>query len=339
MKVSIITIVYQVEEYIRQCIESVINQTYKDLEIILVVGHKSDGNDDACLSICYEYAGRDDRIKIVSSPPRGPADARNQGLKSVTGDLLAFVDGDDFIEPDCIERMVGNMTSNNADIVVCGRFYEYKNATLKDDAAKPLVLSAEEALKITLQPEGFFLHCWDKMYSKKIFKDLYFDTSVRVEDRIVVDRLLGAADKVVYDSTPLYHFRERSESLSKLGGMIKNNIIANEIMKEYIISNFPGLTEHCNRFMLYEYITAMQNILVLDGQKKTSDTWDVSDNKSDLKEYRLKVKEYFDINRNNPLLGKSLKLKSLLAIYTPGVLGIYTKNRQKKNAVSYEKFL
>lgn len=339
MKVSIISIIYQVEPYLRQCLDSIVNQTHKDLEIILVVGIKNDGTDDASLAICNEYAVRDSRIKIQSSLPKGPADARNQGLKMVTGDLLAFVDGDDYIEPDCIEKMVGNMIAHSADIVVCGRFYEYKNATLKDEAKEVRVMNADEALMVTLVPEGFFLHCWDKMYSKRIFRDLYFDTTVRVEDRIVVDKLLGRADVVVYDSTPLYHFRERSESLSKLGGMIKNNIIANEIMQEYLLQAHPATTDYCKRFMLYEYITAMQNILVLDTNKKTSDTWDVSDNKSDLAEYRKKVRMSYAENKNNPQMGRSLKIKALMAIYCPWVLKVFTKVRQKKNMNIYEKFV
>lgn len=329
MKVSVVSIIYKVEPYLKQCLDSIVNQTYKDLEIVLAVGYKGDGSDDACLDICNEYAKNDDRIKIITATPHGPADARNQGMKLVTGDLLAFVDGDDFVELDYVERMVSHITKYDADIVVIGRYYEYKNITLQDDTVKePLVMDADEALKIVMSPSGFFLHCWDKMYSKKIFDGLYFDTDVVVEDRIVVNRLIGKADRIVYDSTPGYHFRERSDSLSKQSGMIRNNVIANEIFMDYILNNHPKIANECYCYMLKEYITAVQNELV-----------DSDCSKDDLKEYQGKVKKVMDLNKANPCIGKSLRLKSMMAVNMPALLKQFTKWRQKKMADTNERYL
>ena len=256
--ISVIMIVYDVEAYVARAVESVLAQTYKDIELIIVAGEGTDRSEE----ICRQYAAKDDRIKLITCPANGIADARNRGLAEVTGDWLGFVDSDDYIEPEMYERMLGQMKEYGADIAVCGRFYEYENGTLSDTPKEPQVMSGTQALAVTLGHDGFFLHCWDKLYSRKIFEGLTFRTDITVEDRIVVDRLLSAADKVVYDPTPMYHFRERSGSNSKKSGMVRKNVEANLLMEEFILKEHPELGDECTRFMLYEMITAIQNELV-----------------------------------------------------------------------------
>lgn len=320
--ISILMIVYDVERYVAQSIESVLAQDYKDFELILVIG---EGGKDKCESICREYAKKDERIKIVIAPPKGPADARNQGLKVATGDYLGFVDSDDYIEPDMFSSMIKNIEETGADIAVCGRFYEFENKTLKDEPSDRRVLNSDEALAVTLSHEGFFLHCWDKLFSKKVYEGLYFRTDVAVEDRIVTDKLISKADKIVYDSTPKYHFRERSGSLSKKSGMVRKNVVANELMQDFILTNHPGISNECQAFMLYEYITAIQNELLAEDS-----------NKDDLKEYTDKVKKLY--KQVNPLVGKSLKIKAVLAIYFKGILKAYTRAHQNSTKEELKRF-
>ncbi len=319
--ISIIMIVYDVERYVEQSIKSVLDQTYKDIELIIVCGHGKDRSEE----ICASFAEKDSRIKLITAPACGIADARNRGMAAVAGDYLGFVDSDDYIEPDMYERMLGNLEKYDADIAVCGRFYEYVNKTLSDEAAEPKVYTASEALAVTLGHDGFFLHCWDKLYSKKIFEGLTFRTDITVEDRIVVDRLLSKADRVVYDPTPLYHFRERSGSNSKRSGMVRKNVEANLLMEQFLRKEHPELADLCNRFMLYESVTAVQNELVCQNPVK-----------EDLKEYKDKVRQL--IKNDNPLTGKSLKLKAFMALYAPVILKYYTKLRQKNVADTLERF-
>lgn len=320
--ISILMIVYDVEQYVAKAIESVLDQTYKDFELILVIG---EGGKDNCEAICRDYAAKDNRIKIVIAPPKGPADARNKGLAVVTGDYLGFVDADDYVEPDMFESMMKNLEDTGADIAVCGRFYEFQNKTLSDKEGTPIVYTGEEAIKVTLSGEGFFLHCWDKLFTKKIFEDLYFRTDIAVEDRIIVDKLLSKADKVVYDSTPKYHFRERFGSLSKKSGMVRKNVEGNEIMQDFILNNHPNIKNECNRFMLYEYITAVQNELTVE------DT-----NKEDLLEYRNKVKALY--KENNPFVARTIKIKATMAIYFPFLLKMYTSSMKTKVKNDYVRF-
>lgn len=319
--ISIIMIVYDVERYVEQSIKSVLDQTYTDFELIIVVGHGSDASED----ICRAYAKKDPRIKLITGPANGIADARNQGMAEVTGEYLGFVDSDDYIEPDMFGSMLENICKHDADVAVCGRYYEYENATLSDEKRPAQVLDANEALAVTLGHEGFFLHLWDKLFTKKVFEGLTFRTDITVEDRIVTDRLISKADRIVYDPTPKYHFRERSGSNSKRSGMTRKNVEANLLMEEFILSEHPALAGECNRFMLYEFITAIQNELVCDAPDK-----------ADIKEYTRKVRSLLDVK--NPLVSKSLRLKAFMALYTPHLLKAYTKRRQENVSTKLERF-
>ncbi len=319
--ISVVMIVYDVEQYVEASIKSVLAQTYKDIEFIIVAGKGTDRSEE----ICRRYAEQDPRIKLIICPANGIADARNRGLAEVTGDYLGFVDSDDYIEPEMYERLLDDMGRFNADIAVCGRFYEYVNGTLSDTPGESKVMTGKEALAVTLGNEGFFLHCWDKLYSRKIFEGLKFRTDITVEDRIVVDRLLASADRVVYDPTPMYHFRERSGSNSKRKGMVRKNVEANLLMEEFIQNEHPELSDECQRFMLYEMITAVQNELVCDEPDK-----------ADLAEYTEKVRKL--LKRPCPLIGKGLKLKAFAAIHLKVLLKVFTKFRQSRSANLLERF-
>ncbi len=319
--ISIIMIAFNVEPYVAKAIESVLAQTYKDIELIIVA---SPGKDKT-VDICSEYATKDQRIKLVTCPAKGEPDARNHGLEAVTGDYLGFVDSDDYVEPDMFERMMDNIRKHDADIAVCGRFYEYQNATLSDTAGPAVVMTASEAIATTLGHDGFFLHCWDKLFPRKIFEGLRFRPDMPVEDRIVVDTLLDKADRIVYDPTPMYHFRERSGSGSKRREGVRKNVEANRLMEEYVKTSHPELSDKCDSFMLYEYITAIQNELV------SEDT-----NYNDIKEYREDVKRL--MKRRNPFVGRTLKIKALMAVHAQGLLKAYTTSRQAQVASRLERY-
>lgn len=319
--ISIIMIVYDVADYVAQAIESVMAQTYKDIELIIVA---SPGR-DASVDICREYAAKDKRIKLIISPPAGIADARNRGMEAVSGEWLGFVDSDDYVEPGMFESMLDNAVKHDADIAVCGRFYEYVNRTLSDTPGPPRVMSGSDALAVTLWSGGFFLHCWDKLFSRKIFEGLSFRTDITVEDRIVVDKLLSKAERVVYDPTPMYHFRERSGSNSKRSGMVRKNVEANLLMEEFLDKEHPELSNEVNRFMLYEFITAIQNEL-------TSEEPD----KEDVRKYKEKVNSL--LKKRNPLVSGPLTIKAYMALYLPKLLALYTKKRQSSVAAQLERF-
>lgn len=316
-KISVISIIYKVEPYLRQCIESLVNQTYQNMEIILSVGE----GDDECVNICREYEQKDSRVKVVVCKPAGVSDARNHGLELVTGDYLGFVDGDDWIEPDMYETLMKNLTKYESDIAVCGRFYEFSNLTKQDEAREPVVMNPSEAFRMILNGGGFFLHCWDKLFTKKVFEGITFPIDKHVEDRVVVNKLLDKAERIVYDPAPKYHFRERADSLSKQEHMVKMNTIANVELADYVDRIHPELKNTMQSFMVYEHITCIQN-LMLEG----------SQDQEEIKSHRDYLKNQMDAVKQNPEISRKVRLKLWMAIHCPNILLSITKKRvQQEN--------
>ncbi len=326
-KISIISIIYQVEKYLPQCIESLLNQTYQNLELILVVGVKNDGSDDNCLTICEKYAAEDSRIKLIAAPAKGIADARNVGMAAVTGDYVGFVDGDDWVEDTMFASMMVNLLATGSDVSVCGRYYEFVNKIGEDPVGETVTLSAEEAMRMILSGTGFFLHLWDKLFKRELFDGMSFETGYVVEDRIVVNRLLGRAEKICYNSTPKYHFRERFGSNSKKAGMQWHNAVANKQLCEYVNQEFPALKDVCGRFYLQEIITSLQNLLVLPSYTA-----------EEKKEFTDEIKKTYKENKNNPLIGRTLRIKTMLARFCPFALKVITARHQKAINASEQRF-
>lgn len=322
-KLSVIVIIYKVSQYIDRCIESIVNQTYRNLEIVLVVGEDPSGNDDGCLDICRKYASEDDRIKIVTCTAAGPADARNRGLAEATGELIGFVDGDDYIDADMYSSMASALVNNKAQIAVCGKYYEYENTTIPDPFADKgiKVMNGEQALTTVLSGDGFYLHCWDKLFRAKLWKDIEFPVDSYVEDRIVVDKVLARAGRIVYDPAPKYHFRQRSGSLSKDANMAKYNTEANRQLAAFINEKYPRLSLLCDKYMIYEYITAIQNVYI-GGEI----------NEEELLIYRTELGELSDRSMANPNVDWKLKSKIILAFYAPKLLAWNTKRKNKKTS-------
>ncbi|MDD3412660.1 MAG: glycosyltransferase family 2 protein [Lachnospiraceae bacterium] len=322
-KISVIVIIYKIEPYLRQCLESIIHQTYHNLEIILAVAKGT----DQCEAICYEYAKKDGRFKVLSLEPKGAADARNHGLQTATGDYIGFVDGDDYIEEDMYETLVRNLEYYHCEIAVCGRFYEFVNKTLQDEKKEPIVMNSSEAFAMVLKGTGFFLHCWDKLFERRIFEGIMFPVDSYVEDRIVVNRLLDQANTIVYDSTPKYHFRERGDSLSKADKMSERNTIANEELERYVNKKHPELHDIMQSFMIYEHITCIQN-LMMEQKNHTKE----------LESHKKYLKENLKSAKKNEKISKKVYSKQLMAIYLPEILKWITKRRVKKQAKDLVRF-
>lgn len=123
--ISIIVPIYNVEQYLIQCLESILNQTCRDIEIILI----DDGSQDCCGEICDEYARKDNRIKVYHTNNGGLAAARNYGIEKATGEYIGFADSDDWIEPDMFEVLLSQAEKHKAEIAICGCYYEYLGKT------------------------------------------------------------------------------------------------------------------------------------------------------------------------------------------------------------------
>lgn len=214
--ISVIVPVYNAEAYIRKCVESIIGQTYMNLEIILV----DDGSPDNCGKICDEYAKQDNRIVVIHQENTGQAGARNHGIAVAKGEYIGFVDSDDWVAPEMYQVLLDSLQRNGCDIAVCGRF-TVRDCAIKESASFRLdeetVMGTQEAVERFVTYNAIDSSSVDKLYKKEIIKDIQFPLGYICEDVPFVYDALAKAKKVVHCAKPLYYVLIRSGSTSRSG--------------------------------------------------------------------------------------------------------------------------
>lgn len=199
--VSVIVPVYKVEPYLRRCIDSIIGQTYRNLEIILI----DDGSPDNCGAICDEYVLRDSRIKVIHKENGGLSSARNAGLDIATGKYIGFVDSDDYIASQMYERLVITIIANDADIVFCSYFDEIAPGETKSGYVVDTSLSTSE-----YQDQMRFCmtgtEVWSRLFRSNLFDGIRFPHGKRYEDFIIMPVLYDKAKKIVGIEDRLYFY-------------------------------------------------------------------------------------------------------------------------------------
>ncbi|MBR5126516.1 MAG: glycosyltransferase [Oscillospiraceae bacterium] len=211
--ISIIVPIYKVEPYLRKCVDSILNQTYTNLEIILV----DDGSPDNCGAICDEYARKDSRIRVIHKPNGGLSDARNAGMDIMTGSLVGFVDSDDWIEPQMYQRLYELMAQYDADMAFGG---------VADDVIRDGVVQTVKTSEYGVVPyaEGKenamrrYFHgswaAWDKLYRVDLFDGIRYPVGEINEDEAIVLHLLDRCRRVCYTNEVFYHYIRRVDGTS-----------------------------------------------------------------------------------------------------------------------------
>ncbi len=252
--ISIIVPVYQVEKYLDKCIISIINQSYKNLEIILV----DDGSTDSSPAICNQYQKKDTRIKVIHKENGGLSQARNVGLEIAQGDYIGFVDSDDWIESNMYEVLMSSLLETGADIAVCN----YQMDASGSKALKKIyniekkVYSPEEALRKIITADGYIRTVvWNKLYKRSVWGDIKFPEGRIYEDTLWTAKVVGNSKSISYINYSLYHYLFRPDSLS-------NN--ENQITKR--VSDKIEMSEQ--RIMyLHEYYPMLEKIAILKFQE------------------------------------------------------------------------
>lgn len=211
VKISVIIPVYNVEKYLKNCLDSIINQTLKEIEIICV----NDGSTDNSLSILKEYQQKDERIKIINRENNGPSAARNTALKVASGEYISFLDSDDYVDLNFCEKMYQAATENNCDIACCNiiRF----NEKLKKDLVKynriKVAKRPRHKYKLAIIPEHNYV--WNKIYNRKkiIALDLAFEEGILFEDVIFSHKVIYYLDKMVSVPNVNYYYRNNPDSI------------------------------------------------------------------------------------------------------------------------------
>lgn len=212
-QISVIVAVYKMPEYLPRCIEGILGQTFRDIELILV----DDGSPDNCGEICDGYAAKDPRVHVIHKQNAGVCAARNTGLNWVydhsDSQWIFFHDNDDWIHPETLERMLAAAQSMRTDMCICG---------YQETAGADPEIRAEDLKPVSWTPKAFFMEhhvnatvCWGKLYSRDLFDGKRYPEGKYIEDEFLTYRLLFACDRLAVIPAPLYAYFVNSAGISK----------------------------------------------------------------------------------------------------------------------------
>ena len=209
--ISVIVPVYNVQAYLERCVRSLFEQTYSNLEILLI----DDGSTDGSLECCRRLEQCDNRIRVYSQANKGIGAVRNQGLLLARGEYIGFVDSDDWIEPDMYESLWKLMQLEKADVACCSHYREETGRTqIVGNVVQQFTFTREEAFEALRQGRFVLNFVWDKLFRREILSGIVFPEERRFEDLVVSPRWLYNVRKVVYLSEPKYHYSVRNGSLT-----------------------------------------------------------------------------------------------------------------------------
>ena len=237
--ITIIVPVYKVEKYIDNCIESLTNQTYTNIEIILV----NDGSPDNCPSICEKWKKIDNRIVLLNKENGGLSDARNAGMKIAKGDYFIFVDSDDYVSKDYVAYLFDILESTQADIAVgkMEKFMEGSSPKVERiDREYVLKFNATEAIKEFLYEKHFTTNASCKIYKKELFEGVEFPVGKKYEDLYTLYRVVSKCDVVAYGNRPIYYYLVRSDSIIGTLNPLKNKdfLLAAKEVHSYVLNHY-----------------------------------------------------------------------------------------------------
>lgn len=251
-KVSVIVPVYKVEKYIHRCVDSILNQTYRNLEVILV----NDGSPDNCGKIVDQYAEKDNRIIVIHKENGGLSDARNAAMNCATGEYTLFVDSDDWLDGKMIEEMVNTSLFYQADIVQSAFYYAYEGHLLYDNRYfsrndQSVVLGNEALMKELVIGEKVKNFAWGKLYKTSLIKDLPFKKGVLFEDAFWAHHVMERVNTYVITHNPMCYYMQRNDSI--VANYSPRNLDIIKGLKErhlFIEKHYPKLVNDSYRMIL-----------------------------------------------------------------------------------------
>lgn len=268
--VSVVVPVYNVEKYLARCLDSIIAQTYKNLEIILI----DDGSTDSGGKICDDYAARDSRIRVIHQENVGLAEVRNVGIREAKGEYLQFVDSDDWVEPELVETCYKLSQEYDADIVTFRGTRNYDNGTFRHapEPVRPhIIMSGTEALSMIMIPGYLNAASWNKFVKTSLYEGIEYPKGKLYEDLHTVYKYVAKARKVLCTSLELYHYFIRSASISNESFSARTYDLADAINNcyEFVIKRCGNDTTMRTDTIVGMYVRKMMfiNHMVSSGRK------------------------------------------------------------------------
>lgn len=229
--ISIVVPVYKVEVYLEKCVNSILNQTFTDFELILV----DDGSPDNCPAMCDEYAKKDARIKVIHKANGGLSDARNAGIDIAKGTYIGFVDSDDYVAPDMYERLFNLIDENKCDISICQAVIVGEGEeAVYENSDKVYVLDKDQAIYQMICNRLFSVNAWNKLYKKELFENIRYPKGLLYEDLATTYKLISICDNIVYSPMKKYAYLQRNGSIMNATGyMVRADKV--QIVKDMLL--------------------------------------------------------------------------------------------------------
>lgn len=295
--ISIIVPVYKVEKYLNRCVDSIINQTYKNLEIILV----DDGSPDNCPKICDEYAKKDNRIKVIHKENGGLSDARNYGLEIFKGKYVTFIDSDDYVEYNYVEILYNTLKKYNVKLSIADNLIKYDSGKIINISSyDEYIVTEKEELELMLWGKRDLDNgAWTKLYERSLFEGVRYPVGRLYEDTATTYKIFSQCDRIAINSVPIYNYMKRKDSITQCPFNEKKLqiISAVEEMVDYVKNKYPELCIACERKLIWAYMSTL-------SQLATSST----KNKKLQKELIQYVKTHKNVILNNKLTPKRDKI-------------------------------
>lgn len=312
MMISIIVPIYKVEKFINQCVDSILGQSYKDIEIILV----DDGSPDNCPHICDKYAEEDSRIKVVHKKNGGLMSARQAGLRVASGEYVGFVDGDDWIESDMYESFADVIEKYHPDIVLCEFFYSFADKETPSEQKLKREFFTKQEIEQDIFPTMLFKTpyyrfginpcCWSKVFKKELLESKLFHVTPKIkigEDAAFTYPCILSAGSLAYIDKSLYHYRSNPDSMTNVyDESLENTImLPYEILKAQFSASEYDFSKQLSYYLLYMINLVVRNEANPSCKKRTAD--------------KIKTLKAFTNNSDVVAAGKGVD-SSLLPVHT-----------------------
>ena len=302
--ISIVIPVYKVEKYLEKCIESVLKQTYTNLQIILV----DDGSTDNCGKICDEYAKKDSRIEVIHKANGGLSDARNVGISKAKGRYIGFVDSDDYIKENMYEILLNLIKKYDADVSICNLYDVIDgNEYIRNKENGIREYSRLDILKEVLLDKNIQSYAWNKLYKKELFDEVKYPIGKKYEDIGTTFYIFEKCNKIVVTSEPEYYYLKRSDSLV-------NNVTESTVFDYmelilqrylYINDNIKELKQYNDYYLVRTLLTANNDIKELKQieektKQKYNELYNIS--KEILRTNYSNLKKFFTEEQNEKII-------------------------------------
>lgn len=325
MRLTVVVPIYNVEKYIKKCIDSIIAQTYKDIDIILV----DDGSTDASGKIADKYAKEYKFIEVIHQENRGLSAARNTGIDNCKTELITFVDSDDYIENNMYEDLIDRMEIYKADVSIGGVYREDINGNRKSIYPKNIekVFSREEGLIELNSLKYFNMSVCNVVFKTKLFNTIGFDEEMvrfplgkKSEDEFTTHKVFARANKIAYTSEPYYHYLNRPNSITTSSSINVDQLEAAKVRVEFYEKWFPEIVYSAKSELLFTCMGLTNNFINrgMEGPKELN-----------TKLHIIAKDNVRYVVKNNHVSSKK-KIQTIIYTYCNGLYRIIIKNTRKK---------